>query len=73
LITGGARGCGLSFAEGLAEAGADVVIFDIIAPLEAFFAIEKRFGVKTRYYQCVQILVVTCIPFVDLTLQCQCE
>lgn len=50
LITGGARGCGLAFAEGLAEAGADVAIFDVIPPVEAFFTIEKRFGVKTKHY-----------------------
>ncbi|KAL3426085.1 short-chain dehydrogenase reductase sdr [Phlyctema vagabunda] len=50
LVTGGARGCGLAFAEGLAEAGADVAIFDVIAPVEAFFAIEKTYGVKTKHY-----------------------
>jgi len=50
LITGGARGCGLAFAEGLAEAGADVAIFDVIPPVEAFFEIEKKFGVKTAHY-----------------------
>ncbi|TVY41094.1 L-xylulose reductase [Lachnellula subtilissima] len=50
LVTGGARGCGLAFAQGLAEAGADVAIFDVIAPVEAFFAIEKDYGVKTGHY-----------------------
>lgn len=50
LVTGGARGCGLAFAEGLAEAGADVAIFDIIPPTEDFLAIEKNFGVKTKHY-----------------------
>jgi NAD(P)-dependent dehydrogenase (short-subunit alcohol dehydrogenase family) len=50
-VTGGARGCGLAFAEGLAEAGADVAIFDIISPVEAFFAIEKRFRVKAKHYK----------------------
>lgn len=49
-MTGGARGCGLSFAEGLAEAGADIAIFDCIAPVEAFSTVEKRFGVKTKHY-----------------------
>lgn len=53
LVTGGARGCGLAFAEGLAEAGADIAIFDVITPVEAFFEIEKRFGVKTKHYQSV--------------------
>jgi NAD(P)-dependent dehydrogenase (short-subunit alcohol dehydrogenase family) len=53
LVTGGARGCGLAFAEGLAEAGADVVIFDVIDPVSAFFEIEKNFGVKTKHYKYV--------------------
>lgn len=51
LVTGGARGCGLAFAEGLAEVGADVAIFDIIQPVEDYFTIEERFGVKTKYYK----------------------
>ncbi|BDD57220.1 hypothetical protein MPDQ_003520 [Monascus purpureus] len=50
LVTGGARGCGLAFAEGLAEAGADVAIFDVIPPTEGFFEIEKKYGVKTGHY-----------------------
>jgi NAD(P)-dependent dehydrogenase (short-subunit alcohol dehydrogenase family) len=50
-VTGGARGCGLAFAEGLAEAGADVAIFDVIDPVPAFFEIEKNFGVKTKHYK----------------------
>ncbi|KAL2007217.1 hypothetical protein VTN00DRAFT_8655 [Thermoascus crustaceus] len=50
LVTGGARGCGLAFAEGLAEAGADVAIFDIIPPVEEFFQIEKKYGVRTAHY-----------------------
>ena len=51
LVTGGARGCGLAFAEGLAEAGADIAIFDVIEPSEAFFTISSRFGVKTKHYK----------------------
>ncbi|OCK85083.1 short-chain dehydrogenase/reductase SDR [Lepidopterella palustris CBS 459.81] len=50
LVTGGARGCGLAFAEGLAEAGADVAIFDVIPPTEGFFEIGKTYGVKSRHY-----------------------
>ena len=49
-MTGGARGCGLAFAEGLAEAGADVAIFDLIPPMGGFLEIEKTYGVKTRHY-----------------------
>jgi len=49
-VTGGARGCGLAFAQGLAEAGADVAVFDVIPPVEAFFEIEKTYGIKTKHY-----------------------
>ncbi|PYH87347.1 FAD binding domain protein, partial [Aspergillus ellipticus CBS 707.79] len=51
LVTGGARGCGLAFARGLAEAGADVAVFDLIEPEEGFRAIEKEYGVRTAYYK----------------------
>lgn len=51
VITGGARGCGLAFAQGLAEAGADVAIFDVIEPVAEFHSISKDYGVKTAYYQ----------------------
>lgn len=50
LITGGARGCGLSFAEGLAEAGADIAIFDIIPPVPSFFEIATTHSVRTAHY-----------------------
>ncbi|KAL0635714.1 hypothetical protein Q9L58_005349 [Maublancomyces gigas] len=50
LITGGARGCGLAFAEGLAEAGADVAIFDIIPPTPGFFLIASTYKVRTAHY-----------------------
>lgn len=50
-MTGGARGCGLAFAEGLAEAGADVAIFDVIDPVAEFFEIERKFGVRTAHYK----------------------
>ncbi|KAJ5992956.1 lung carbonyl reductase [Penicillium sp. IBT 35674x] len=51
LVTGGARGCGLAFARGLAEAGANIAIFDVIPPDEAFASIEKDCSVKTAYYK----------------------
>ncbi|KAH0611304.1 uncharacterized protein H6S33_010569 [Morchella sextelata] len=50
LITGGARGCGLSFAEGLAEAGADIAIFDIIPPSPSFHTIAATYNVRTAHY-----------------------
>ncbi|KAF9895261.1 hypothetical protein FE257_000163 [Aspergillus nanangensis] len=51
LVTGGARGCGLAFARGLAEAGANVAIFDVIDPEAGFHAIEKDCGVRTASYK----------------------
>ncbi|PYH31968.1 FAD binding domain protein [Aspergillus neoniger CBS 115656] len=51
LVTGGARGCGLAFARGLAQAGANVAIFDRIPPEEGFLSIEKEYGVRTAYYE----------------------
>lgn len=50
-MTGGARGCGLAFARGLAEAGANVAIFDIIEPDTAFYNIEKDYNVRTAHYK----------------------
>ncbi|KAI9739656.1 MAG: hypothetical protein M1834_006374 [Cirrosporium novae-zelandiae] len=50
LVTGGARGCGLAFAEGLAEAGADVAIFDIIPPSDEFHTISKKYKVRTGHF-----------------------
>ncbi|KAL4811983.1 FAD binding domain-containing protein [Aspergillus spinulosporus] len=47
----GGRGCGLAFARGLAEAGADVAVFDIIDPRPEFHAIEKDYNVRTAYYK----------------------
>lgn len=51
MITGGARGCGLAFAEGLAEAGADIATFDVIDPVEGWYELEKKFGVKAKHYK----------------------
>ncbi|KAB8215537.1 FAD binding domain protein [Aspergillus novoparasiticus] len=51
LVTGGARGCGLAFARGLAEAGANVAVFDVVDPDTAFYAIEKEYNVRTAYYR----------------------
>ncbi|KAJ9139429.1 Short chain dehydrogenase [Pleurostoma richardsiae] len=51
VVTGGGRGCGLAFAQGLAEAGADIAIFDVIEPVAGFHTIEKDFGVKARSYK----------------------
>ncbi|KAI1246429.1 hypothetical protein MGN70_013328 [Eutypa lata] len=50
IVTGGARGCGLAFAQGLAEAGADVAIFDVIPPSPAFAQLPAEHGVQARAY-----------------------
>lgn len=52
-MTGGARGCGLAFARGMAEAGANVAIFDVIEPDAAFYQIEKEHKVRTAHYKLV--------------------
>ncbi|EFX05019.1 short chain dehydrogenase reductase [Grosmannia clavigera kw1407] len=51
LVTGGARGCGLAFAQGLAEAGADVAVFDVLDPVAGFAEIATKYGVQTKAYK----------------------
>ncbi|KAL1959968.1 hypothetical protein VTO42DRAFT_636 [Malbranchea cinnamomea] len=58
LITGGARGCGLAFAEGLAEAGAGVAVFDVIDPNPAFHEISKKYGFSSDFNNALDF----CVP-----------
>ncbi|KAK7224324.1 hypothetical protein V2G26_012327 [Clonostachys chloroleuca] len=52
IVTGGARGCGYAFAQGLAEAGADVALFDVIDPAPADFEkLSSAYGIKARAYK----------------------
>ncbi|KAF7563700.1 hypothetical protein G7046_g396 [Stylonectria norvegica] len=51
IVTGGARGCGLAFAQGLAEAGANVALFDMIDPVVAAEEMSTTYGVKIRFYK----------------------
>jgi NAD(P)-dependent dehydrogenase (short-subunit alcohol dehydrogenase family) len=51
VVTGGARGCGLSFTQGLAEAGANVVVLDLIDPAPEFHEISATYSVKTWYFK----------------------
>jgi len=51
VVTGGARGCGLAFAQGLAEAGADVVVLDLIDPAPEFHEISATYSVKTWFFK----------------------
>jgi NAD(P)-dependent dehydrogenase (short-subunit alcohol dehydrogenase family) len=48
VVTGGARGCGLAFAQGLAEAGADVVVLDLMDPAPD---ISTAYSVKTWFFK----------------------
>jgi NAD(P)-dependent dehydrogenase (short-subunit alcohol dehydrogenase family) len=51
VVTGGARGCGLAFAQGLAEAGANVVVLDLIDPAPEFHEISTLYLVKTWFFK----------------------
>lgn len=52
VITGGARGIGLSFGFAVAEAGANVAIVDLLSePHEHFYKLEKDYGVKVKLYK----------------------
>ncbi|RJE25458.1 KR domain protein [Aspergillus sclerotialis] len=51
IVTGGARGCGLAFADGLAEAGAEIAIFDLISPSGTELEdLVSKHRVKARSY-----------------------
>jgi NAD(P)-dependent dehydrogenase (short-subunit alcohol dehydrogenase family) len=51
IITGGARGLGLSFARACAEVGANIAAFDRLdTPHADFTLLESDLGVKTRLY-----------------------
>lgn len=53
MITGAARGLGLTFATTLAEAGANIAAVDVLeAPLSSLYELASRYGVKIEYYQC---------------------
>ena len=50
-MTGGARGCGLAFAQGLAEAGANIAVLDLIDPAPEFHEISTLYSVKTWFFK----------------------
>lgn len=50
-MTGGARGCGLAFAQGLAEAGANVAVLDLIDPAPEFHETSTLYSVKTWFFK----------------------
>lgn len=50
VITGGGRGLGLTFANGLAQAGANIAIIDIAEkPSSGYSSLD--YGAQYRYYQ----------------------
>ncbi len=51
IVTGAARGLGAAMAEGLAEHGADLAIFDVIDAIETCEDIAGKCGVDTQYYE----------------------
>ncbi|CCE06789.1 D-beta-hydroxybutyrate dehydrogenase (BDH) (3-hydroxybutyrate dehydrogenase) (3-HBDH) [Bradyrhizobium sp. STM 3843] len=46
LVTGATAGLGLAIAEGLAGAGANIILHDLIAPKQAADALRSRFGLE---------------------------
>jgi 3-hydroxybutyrate dehydrogenase len=46
LVTGATAGLGLAIAEGLAGAGANIVLHDLVAPKQAADVLRNRFGVE---------------------------
>jgi 3-hydroxybutyrate dehydrogenase len=46
LVTGATAGLGLAVAEGLAGAGANIVLHDLVAPKQAADDLRARFGVE---------------------------
>ncbi|KAL2826263.1 hypothetical protein BDW59DRAFT_161100 [Aspergillus cavernicola] len=51
VVTGGARGIGLTLAETVAGLGSDVVILDVLQPERELADLEKRYGTRFRYYR----------------------
>lgn len=49
LVTGGNQGIGLGISRGLAQAGADVAVFDITPPSDEFRSLSAQFGVRIAY------------------------
>ncbi len=51
ITTGAARGLGKAMAEGLAEFGANVAIFDVVDGTQTCEEIAGKCGVQTKFYQ----------------------
>lgn len=51
VVTGGARGCGMAFAQGLGEAGASIALLDMIEPVMSTSELSAKYGVTVRFYK----------------------
>lgn len=51
MVTGGARGCGMAFAQGLGEAGASIALLDMIEPVIPTSELSAQYGVTVRFYK----------------------
>lgn len=65
LVTGGYRGIGKAVAMGMAQAGADIVLWDLLDAAETADEISKTYGVKAKAFVCD----VTDPEMVDETMQ----
>lgn len=52
LVTGGYRGIGKAVAMGMAQAGADIVLWDLLDATETAEEISKTYGVKAEAFVC---------------------
>lgn len=51
VVTGGARGCGMAFAQGLGAAGASIALLDMIEPVVSTAEMSAQYGVSVRFYK----------------------
>lgn len=51
VVTGGARGCGMAFAQGLAQAGASIALLDMLEPVIPTSELSTQYGVAVGFYK----------------------
>ena len=67
VITGGGRGLGLNFANGLAQAGANIAAIDIAEEPRSDFAHLSSYGGKIEYYRSLASSLTPCSHPVDVS------